>query len=63
MSDSVGLANGTLFLPALGCVSHHFFKRRALATGIVVTGSSVGGIVFPISQSALLVVSGSARIG
>lgn len=48
----LGLANGILFIPSIGAVSHHFLKRRALATGIVVTGSSVGGIVFPISASA-----------
>lgn len=68
------MANGILFLPAVGCISHHFFKRRALATGapaslfsrqleaddgplsagIVVSGSSIGGIVFPISPSVSL---------
>lgn len=39
-----------VFLPALGAVSHFFLKRRALATGIVVSGSSIGGICFPISE-------------
>lgn len=39
-----------VFLPAIGAVSHFFLKRRALATGIVVSGSSMGGIIFPISM-------------
>jgi MFS family permease len=46
----MGVGIGLLFLPAVGAVSHHFQKRRALATGIVVSGSSVGGIIFPISK-------------
>jgi hypothetical protein len=40
-----------MFLPAIGAVSHFFMKRRALATGIVVSGSSIGGICFPISEN------------
>lgn len=39
-----------VFVPAIGTLSHFFLKRRALATGIVVSGSSIGGIVFPISE-------------
>ncbi|KDQ54083.1 hypothetical protein JAAARDRAFT_38694 [Jaapia argillacea MUCL 33604] len=49
----VGLGQGILFLPSLSIVSHHFKNRRALATGIVVTGASVGGIVFPIMLNRL----------
>jgi len=43
-----GMAMGTLFLPAMAVVGHHFQKRRALAMGLAVTGSSTGGIIFPI---------------
>lgn len=53
---ALGLGFGTLFLPAVGIVSHHFHKRRALATGIVVSGSSVGGIVFPVGKNTLVPV-------
>ena len=44
----MGIGQGMLFLPALTVIGHHFKRKRALATGIVVTGASAGGIVFPI---------------
>ena len=43
----VGFGIGMLFLPALSIISHYFHKKRALATGIVVTGSSSGGVSLP----------------
>ncbi|EXU99397.1 MFS transporter [Metarhizium robertsii] len=46
-----GLSSGMLFAPAMTCVSHYFHKRRATALGITVTGSSLGGVVFPIMLS------------
>jgi MFS family permease len=42
-----GIGLGTMFLPAVGVIPHWFQRRRALATGLVVSGSSVGGICFP----------------
>jgi MFS family permease len=33
---------------AIACVSTWFNKKRGLAMGILVTGSSVGGVIFPI---------------
>ncbi|CAE6359818.1 unnamed protein product [Rhizoctonia solani] len=44
----MGIALGLIFLPSVSIVSHHFSKRRSLAVGIVTTGSSSGGIIFPI---------------
>lgn len=44
----LGIALGLVFLPSIGVISHHFARRRALAMGIVTSGSSCGGIVFPI---------------
>ncbi|KAI0824487.1 MFS general substrate transporter [Trametes gibbosa] len=44
----IGLGVGLLFLPSLSIVSHHFRHRRALATGLVVSGAAAGGIVHPI---------------
>ncbi|KAG9077914.1 hypothetical protein FS749_010160 [Ceratobasidium sp. UAMH 11750] len=44
----LGIGLGLLFLPSIGVISHHFRRRRALAMGIVTSGSSCGGIVFPI---------------
>ena len=42
---------GLLYLPAIVSVGHYFKKKRALATGIAVCGSGVGGFVFaPLSE-------------
>lgn len=49
----MGIGQGILFLPSLTIVGHHFKRRRALATGIVVSGASCGGIVFPIMLNRL----------
>lgn len=50
----MGVGLGMTFLPSLSIVAHHFRRRRALATGIVVSGASAGGIVFPIMLNHLL---------
>jgi MFS family permease len=34
-----GLGGGILFLPAISVISHYCTRRRALAIGVVVTGS------------------------
>ncbi|KAK4050262.1 hypothetical protein OIV83_003583 [Microbotryomycetes sp. JL201] len=49
-----GLGMSALFLPPIALLSQWFLKRRALAMGIAVVGSSVGGIVFPIFLGHLL---------
>ncbi|EJU01047.1 MFS general substrate transporter [Dacryopinax primogenitus] len=43
-----GIGMGLLYLPAVAVLSHHFEKRRALASGFVFMGSGVGGVIFPI---------------
>lgn len=35
-----------IYLPSIVCVSHYFDKRRALATGIGVSGAGVGTFIF-----------------
>lgn len=50
----IGLGIGLLFLPSISILSQYFFKRRALAIGIAVTGSSIGGIVLPIMLNNLI---------
>src|SRR5579871_1596970 len=32
------------FFPSMGCLNHYFLKRRAMAIGIMVGGSSAGGL-------------------
>jgi len=50
----VGIGIGLLFLPALAIQGHYWKKRRALAMGLVLTGSAVGGVVYPIMMNQLL---------
>jgi len=52
-SLGMGIGQGMLFLPALTIVGHHFRRLRSLAMGIVITGASGGGIVFPIMLNRL----------
>ena len=44
----VGISLGFLFLPAITVLAHHFERKRALVMGIATSGSSTGGVVFPI---------------
>ncbi|KAK0616146.1 monocarboxylate transporter [Immersiella caudata] len=50
----MGLAMSMLQFPAFAAVSQFFDKRRAAALGIVISGSSIGGVVFPIALSKML---------
>ncbi|TVY37032.1 Fujikurins efflux protein [Lachnellula subtilissima] len=47
-----------LFIPATTCTTTWFMKKRAFALGIVVTGSSIGGVIFPIMLDHLVVKVG-----
>ena len=43
-----------MYLPSLVIVGHYFKKKRALATGIAVCGSSISILAFaPLSESLL----------
>ncbi|OCH85267.1 MFS general substrate transporter [Obba rivulosa] len=50
----VGIGSGIIYVPALTIQAHHWKKRRALAMGIVISGSSWGGIVYPIMLNQLI---------
>lgn len=56
----LGLGLGLTFLPALGAAAHHFTRRRGLAIGIMTSGASFGGIVFPFMLNRLLFHQGFA---
>ncbi|TDL20275.1 MFS general substrate transporter [Rickenella mellea] len=49
----VGLGSGLTYIPSIAVVFHHFQRRRALAVGIVASGSSIGGLVHPIMLNNL----------
>ncbi|KFY84536.1 hypothetical protein V500_09221 [Pseudogymnoascus sp. VKM F-4518 (FW-2643)] len=50
----MGVAMGFLQFPAFAAVSQYFDKNRAAALGVVVSGSSIGGVVIPIAISKML---------
>ena len=44
----IGIGAGQLFIVAVAVLPGWFARRRAIATGLAATGSSLGGIVYPI---------------
>ncbi|EIW74274.1 MFS general substrate transporter [Coniophora puteana RWD-64-598 SS2] len=55
-----GLGSGMLFTPAIAVVATYFKKRRSFAVGISASGSSIGGVIYPIVFRQLV---GSAGFG
>ncbi|KAH9840918.1 major facilitator superfamily domain-containing protein [Rhodofomes roseus] len=49
----MGIGGGLLYVPSLAVQGHHWRARRSLAMGIVVSGSSLGGLIFPIMLNKL----------
>lgn len=49
-----GLAMGIYFVPIMGLCSTYFAKRRGMAIGIITTGNSAGGIIYPVVVRQLL---------
>ncbi|EIN13004.1 MFS general substrate transporter [Punctularia strigosozonata HHB-11173 SS5] len=54
----MGLGLGLVFTPSVSIPTHYFRRRRALASGIALSGSSVGAIIHPILLNQLF-----SRIG
>ncbi|CDO95483.1 unnamed protein product [Kluyveromyces dobzhanskii CBS 2104] len=48
LSVCVGTGSGVTSSPLLGCICHHFYKRRAFATAVAINGGSIGGVIFPV---------------
>lgn len=44
----VGIGTGFLYIPALALIPQYFEKHRAIATGIVTSGSSFGGVIYSL---------------
>ncbi|KAJ8508232.1 hypothetical protein ONZ45_g9467 [Pleurotus djamor] len=49
----LGIGSGLLYVPAVAVQGHHWQKHRSFAMSVVVTGSSIGGIAFPIMLNQL----------
>ncbi|KAI3579677.1 major facilitator superfamily transporter [Fusarium oxysporum f. sp. albedinis] len=50
--SAIGVA--AIFQPGYNCINGWFNRKRGLAFGIVSTGSSLGGIIFPIMLNRLI---------
>ncbi|KAJ2907278.1 major facilitator superfamily transporter [Zalerion maritima] len=50
--SAIGVA--AVFQPAINCIPDFFDHKRGAAFGILTTGSSVGGVIFPIMVSRLI---------
>ncbi|EXJ73353.1 uncharacterized protein A1O5_03113 [Cladophialophora psammophila CBS 110553] len=48
------LGASMIFYPSMSCVVTWFFRRRSLALGIAATGSSIGGVIFPVMVEKLI---------
>ena len=44
----VGLGAGCLFVPSVAILPQYFRQKRAFANGLAASGSSIGGVVYPI---------------
>ncbi len=49
-----GIGNGLMYLTSMVVVQHYFDKRRAMATGIAVSGSGVGMLIFSYATQLML---------
>jgi MFS family permease len=61
----LGLGSTLMFVSSVGVVASYFTTRRAFAIGIVATGSSFGGVIYPIMVHRLIAEVGypwAARI-
>lgn len=50
----LGIGNTLLLCPALAVVGRSFKKRLAFAVGVTISGSSLGGVVWPVIVHVLL---------
>ncbi|KAM5540859.1 hypothetical protein V8D89_005503 [Ganoderma adspersum] len=50
----VGIGGGIVYLPIIKLLPEWFSERRGLASGVVFSGTALGGFVFPLLLNALL---------
>ncbi|KAL6251382.1 hypothetical protein RBB50_001591 [Rhinocladiella similis] len=44
----IGIGNGCLFIPSVAILPQYFSTKKALANGLAASGSSFGGVIYPI---------------
>ncbi|EFW98538.1 major facilitator superfamily transporter monocarboxylate [Grosmannia clavigera kw1407] len=60
----LGLASGGMQFPAMAAAMQYFDRKRGAALGIIIAGSSLGGVVFPVALSRMLnTPAEEARLG
>ncbi|KAB8293720.1 hypothetical protein EYC80_009205 [Monilinia laxa] len=50
----MGIGLGSLFMPATAVIASYFTRRRGLAMGLASSGSTMGGILYPVIFSQLI---------
>lgn len=50
----MGIGLGCLFTPSVGIIATYFTRRRGLAMAIASSGTTIGGIIYPITFSQLI---------
>ncbi|KAK8850762.1 hypothetical protein IAR55_004682 [Kwoniella newhampshirensis] len=58
---AAGIGMGLIFIPAIGLPSQYFKRKRGFVSGLIVTGSSSGGVVLPIMLNKLITKVGFER--
>ncbi|KJA15531.1 hypothetical protein HYPSUDRAFT_1068332 [Hypholoma sublateritium FD-334 SS-4] len=51
---ALGLACGLTYSPSLAIASHYFKQKRAIAVGIISSGSALGSVIHPIMLNRLI---------
>ena len=54
----IGLGNGCIFVPSVAILPQYFTTRKALANGLAASGSSIGGVVYPLVFRRLILKIG-----
>lgn len=50
----IGIGTGLLFVPSVSILSQYFSTKISVAVGLAATGSSLGGVIYPIGESPRL---------
>lgn len=57
----VGISFSLLFIPGSAVIPQWFLKKRALASGVCVSGAGFGGIIFSLTVNKFIEITGSQR--